>query len=97
MIAKIGREGVRFSISKDDGTNAVKESSSDEQRYGSQAKLMVDGANEEDDDPTHEQEADIRHEHGNLCEENRFESNEENCQTPNDAKQHPACGSTKDS
>lgn len=86
MVAKIRREGIRFSVAKDQCADRVEESACDEQGHGSHAKLMIDGANQEDDDPAHEQETDIRHEHSDLREENGFESNEENGKAPNNAK-----------
>ncbi len=85
-----------FRSRKDDCANGVEKSACDEQGHGSHAKLVVDGADEEDDDPAHEQEADVRHQHRNFGKENGFDGDEENRQTPDDAEQHPACGSAKD-
>lgn len=96
MVPKIGRERIWFSITKDQCTDRVRESACNEQGHGSHTKLVVNRPNEKNDDPAHEQEADVRHQHGNLCEENRFDGDEKHCQTPDDAEQHPSCGSAED-
>lgn len=61
MVAKIGRKWIRLSVGEDQRANRVEKPARDEQGNGSHAELVVDGADEEDDDPTHEQEADVRH------------------------------------
>ena len=86
MIAEIRREWIRFSVGKDQRADRVEKSACDKQGDGSHAKLVVDGADEEDDDPTHEQETDVRHQHGDLCEEDGFEGDEENRQAPDDSE-----------
>ena len=96
VIAKIGWKRIWFSVGKDNRADRVGESARNEQGHGSRAELVVDGADEKDDDPAHEQETDIRHQYGNFCEEDGFQRNKENRQTPDDPKQHPARRSAED-
>ena len=95
MVAKIGRKWIRLSVGEDQRADRVEKPARDEQGNGSHAELVVDGADEEDDDPTHEQEADVRHQYGDLCEEDGFERDEENRKAPDDPKKHPACGAAE--
>lgn len=92
MVAKIWRKWIRLSVGEDQRADRVEKSARDEQGNGSHAKLGVDGADKEDDDPTHQQKTDVRHQYRYLCEEDGFESDEENRKAPDDPKKHPACG-----
>ena len=90
MIAKIRRKGIRLSVCKDQCTNRVEKSAGDEQGNGAHAELIVDRADQKNDDPAHQQKTDIRHQDRNFGEENRFDRNKENRQTPDDSKKQPA-------
>ena len=96
VVAKIRRERIWFSVGKDQGTDRVGKSARNEQGDGSHAKLGVNGTDQKNDDPAHQQIADIRHQDGNFPKENGFERDEKDSQTPNDAKQNPACAAAKD-
>jgi len=53
MVAKIWREWIWFSVRKDQGADGVKESACDEQGDGPHAKLVINWADQENNDPTH--------------------------------------------
>ncbi len=91
MIAKIGWERIRFADGEADRADSVAQSASDHEDDGIHAELGVGGLDEKDHDPTHKQEGSLRKPYRNLCKEDGFECDEENCQAPDDAKQHPAC------
>ncbi len=61
MVTKIWWERIRFPVRKDQCADSVKESTCNEQGHGSHAELTINGTDQKNDDPTHEQEADIRH------------------------------------
>ena len=96
MVAKIRRERIWFPIGKDQRANGVEQPACDEQRHGACAKLVVDGTDQEDDDPAHEQKTQVRHPYRDFCKENGFQRDEENCQTPNDAEQDPTGRTAED-
>ena len=96
VVAKIRRERIWFAIGKDQGTDCVEKSARDEQGDSSCAKLDVNGTDQKNDDPAHQQIADIWHQDGNFPKENGFERDEKDSQTPNDAKQNPARAAAKD-
>ena len=96
MVAKIRWERIRLSVGKDQCADCVGKSASDEQGDGSHAKLGVNGTDQKNDDPAHQQIADIRHQDGNFPKENGFERDEKDSQTPDDAKQNPASCTAKD-
>ena len=86
MVAKIRWEWIWRSVRKDQRADRVEESACDEQCDGSHSKLSINGTDQKDDDPAHEQKAGIRHQDRDPRKENGFECNEKYGQTPNDAK-----------
>lgn len=96
VIAKIRWEGIWPAVPKDDRAHGKAQSASQQKGHGSRAKLVVDGADQKDNEPAHQQKADIGQQHRNLCKEDGFEGNEEDRQTPDDAEQHPARSPAKD-
>jgi hypothetical protein len=96
MVAEIWRERIRLPVRKDQRTEGVEESARDQQGDGSHPKLFVDGTDQENDDPTHQQETDIRQQGGNFGKENGLERDKENRQTPDDPEQNPACRAAED-
>ena len=67
MIAKIRREWIWFPVRKDQCADSVEESARDEQGDGSHAKLGINGTDQKNDDPSHQQKADIGHPDRNLA------------------------------
>ena len=59
MVAKIRWEWIWFAIRKDQRADGVEESACDEQGDGSHAKLGINGTDQKNDDPTHQQIADV--------------------------------------
>lgn len=96
MVAKMRWERVGFAISKAQRTHRVEKSARDKQGYGACAKLVIDGTDQEDDDPAHEQETQVRHPYRNFCEEDGFQRDEENRQAPDDTEQDPTRRSAED-
>ena len=86
MVAEIWWEGIRFAVRKDQRADGVEESTRDEQGHGSRVKLSVDGTDQENNDPTHQEERGVRHPDGDPAKENGFKRDEENCQAPDDPK-----------
>lgn len=91
VISKIRRERIGLANCKADRANGIAQSARDHEDNGIHAELSIGGLNEKDHDPAHEQKGSLRKPDRNLSEENRFERDEENRQTPNDAKEHPTC------
>ena len=96
MVAKMRREWIRFPVRKDQRADGVEQPACDEKGNGPHAKLAVNGADQKNNDPAHQQETDIGHQDGNFGEEYGLKCNKEYCQTPNDAEQDPAGGTAKD-
>ncbi len=96
VVAEIWRERVGFSEGEEQWANGERQSACEQQCDGAHAKLGVDGVNEKDNDPAHEQKAEVGHPDRDLREENGFKCDEENGQTPNDPEQHPACRAAED-
>lgn len=96
VAAKMRREWIRFSVGKDQGADGVTETACDEQRDGRHAELRIDGSDQKNDDPTHQQIADIRNQDRDAGEKNGFEGNKEDRQTPDDAEYDPACPPVED-
>ena len=90
MVAKIWREGVGLAVRKDQRADRVAQSACNEQGHGSRTQFSGDRADEENNDPAHQEKGGVRHPDGNLCKEDGFQGDEENRQTPDDAKQDPA-------
>ena len=59
MIAKIWWEWIWFSISKDYRADGIEKSTYDEQGDGSYAKLGINGPDQKNDDPSHQQKANV--------------------------------------
>ena len=91
VISKIRRERIGLANCKADRANGIAQSARDHEDNGIHAELSIGGLNEKDHDPAHEQKGSLRKPDRNLGEENGFECNEENCQTPDDAEEHPTC------
>ena len=56
MVAKIRWEWIRLPVCKDQCADGVEESARDKQGYGSHAELTVDGTDQENNDPAHQEE-----------------------------------------
>ena len=86
VVAKVRWEGIGFAVGKDQGADGVAETACNEQGHRAGTQLSVDGTDQENNDPAHQEEGRVRHPDGDLCEEDGFERDEENCQTPDDPK-----------
>jgi len=90
MVAKIRRKRIRFSAPEDQRADSVAESAREKQGHGFRAELFIDGTDQENDDPAHQQKTEIRQEDRNFGKENGLERDEENRQAPDDPEQDPA-------
>ena len=86
VIAKIWREWIRFPVRKDQCANRVEESACDQQGDGSHAELSINGADQKNNDPAHQQKTDVGHQDRDPGEENGLNCDKENRQTPDDAE-----------
>jgi len=59
MIAKIRGEWIWLAVCKNKRPHRIEKPACDEQRNGAQTKLCVNGTNQKNNDPTHEQKTDI--------------------------------------
>ena len=84
VVAKMRREGIGFAVGKDQCADRIAETTRNEQGHGARTKLSVNGTDQENNDPAHQEERRVRHPYGNLCEEDGFERDEEDRQTPDD-------------
>ena len=86
MAAKMGRKWIWFPNRKNECADSVEESAREEQGAGFHSKLVINGTDQKNDDPPHQQIADIWHPDRNPFKENGFDRNEKDSQTPNDPK-----------
>ena len=96
MVAKIRWKWIRLPVRKDQRAESIEETARDKQGHGSRAELPVDGSYQENNDPAHQEEGGVRHPDGDLGEEDGFERDEEDRQTPDDPEQNPARSTTED-
>lgn len=59
VIAEVRGVWVGLSVGKDQRTDGVKKTTCDEQKDRVHAELVIDGADQKNNDPTHEQKADV--------------------------------------
>ena len=86
MIAEIRWEWIWLLIRKDQCADGVEQSARNEQGDGSHTELVVNGTDQKNNDPAHQQKTDVGYPDRNLGEENGLERNKENRQTPDDAE-----------
>ena len=86
MVAKMRRERIRLPAPEDHRADRVAESAREKQGHGFRAELFIDGTDQKNDDPAHQQETDIRQPDRDFGKENRLERDEENRQAPDDPK-----------
>ena len=84
MVAKIWWKWIRLPVRKDQCADGVKESACYKEVDGLHAELGMDGTDQKNNDPAHQQKTDVRHQDGNPAKENGLKCNEESCQTPDD-------------
>ena len=86
MVSKMRREWIRLPVRKDQRPDGVAQSARNEQGDGPHAKLGINGTDQKNDDPAHQQKTDIGHQDRNFAKENGLKRNKENSQTPDDAE-----------
>jgi len=90
VIAEMRRERVGFAEGKDQRAHGVEGTARQQQQDRIQTEALVDRTDQEDDQPAHQQKAKVRHPDRNAREEDRFERDEKDRQTPDDSEQEPA-------